>query len=341
MVPALTLDDAVAEFVEAKWLLGGKRLVDAVQGYLSTVAAVARVKVGDAVNDFLRERERLTVAAEGKRPALSPHFHKQQRIQLERYAAAFKMDVLDLGREYLDLYFREHLKPLGPKTRNHHRAALKLWFKWCLERDYLPVNHRLLETACLKGQPADAAVVTLYAATEFAALLEHAAGPMRAMVAIGGLAGLRVQELLRLDWADVWRRPGFIEVSARKAKTRQRRLVPIGPALTSWLEQFRAFTTGPLWAGGESMFQKHFGVLAKRAGVRRRDNALRHGYISCRLAIVHNEHQVAAEAGTSPALIHANYRELITAAEAKEWFAVLPEGAATNIVAAPGKEVVA
>jgi integrase len=43
------------------------------------------------------------------------------------------------------------------------------------------------------------------------------------LFAIGGLAGLRTAELLRLDWADVWRVPGHIEITSGKAKTRQRR----------------------------------------------------------------------------------------------------------------------
>jgi integrase len=69
----------------------------------------------------------------------------------------------------------------------------------------------------------------LYTPREFAALLETADATLRPIIAIGGLAGLRTAELLRLDWADVWRVPGHIEVTAGKAKTRQRRLVKILP----------------------------------------------------------------------------------------------------------------
>ena len=53
--------------------------------------------------------------------------------------------------------------------------------------------------------------------------------PLRPIIAIGGLAGLRTAELLRLDWADVWRVPGHIEITAQKSKTRQRRLVEVVP----------------------------------------------------------------------------------------------------------------
>jgi hypothetical protein len=66
--------------------------------------------------------------------------------------------------------------------------------------------------------------------------------------------------------------------------------------------------------------------------VKRRDNALRHSFISYRLALVHNEHQVASEAGTSPAMIHAHYRELVSSEEAKEWFNTFPPIPSHNIV---------
>ena len=91
---------------------------------------------------------------------------------------------------------------------------------------------------------------SFYTPREFAALLATAKDdlrPLRPIIAIGGLAGLRTAELLRLDWADVWRVPGHIEITAGKAKTRQRRLVEICPALAAWLEPFRTLTTGKLW----------------------------------------------------------------------------------------------
>ncbi len=39
-----------------------------------------------------------------------------------------------------------------------------------------------------------------------------------------------------LNWADVWRVAGHVEITHGKANTRQRRLVEVCPALCSWLE---------------------------------------------------------------------------------------------------------
>lgn len=98
----------------------------------------------------------------------------------------------------------------------------------------------------MRPERANTGETCFYTPRELAALLENADGSLCPLIAIGGLAGLRTAELLRLDWADVWRVPGHVEVTAVKAKTRQRRLVEICPALAAWLEPYRTHTTGQL-----------------------------------------------------------------------------------------------
>jgi hypothetical protein len=54
-------------------------------------------------------------------------------------------------------------------------------------------------------------------------------------------------------------------------------------------------------------------------------NALRHSFISYRVADIQNVAQVALEAGNSPQMIFQHYRELVRPAEAKAWFAIVPK----------------
>jgi hypothetical protein len=69
---------------------------------------------------------------------------------------------------------------------------------------YLPENHGLRRSSglCPDGkskEPADVPEVEVYTAKEFAALLTNTEGPLQALVAIGGFAGLRTEELLWLE----------------------------------------------------------------------------------------------------------------------------------------------
>jgi integrase len=152
-------------------------------------------------------------------------------------------------------------------------------------------------------------------------------------VALGGLAGLRSIEILRLEWTDVWFAKGFIEVGRSKSKTATRRLVPICPALHAWLKPF-AKKSGPIlpdirdeaqfWRllrAGKSALNDENG----KPRVNLVHNGLRHSYCSYRLAVAKSAAQVALEAGNSPKMLFEHYRELVTEAEGNEWFSLTPE----------------
>ena len=60
-------------------------------------------------------------------------------------------------------------------------------------------------------------------------------------------------------------------------------------------------------------------------------NALRHSYISYRLADVQDTNRVALEAGNSPRMIFQHYRELCTPADAHTWFLLTPTSS-SNVI---------
>jgi hypothetical protein len=64
--------------------------------------------------------------------------------------------------------------------------------------------------------------------------------------------------------------------------------------------------------------------LTDRLGMKWPRNALRHSYISYRLAIVKDAAKVSLDACNSPDIIFNHYRELVTEQEADEWFSIMP-----------------
>jgi hypothetical protein len=60
-------------------------------------------------------------------------------------------------------------------------------------------------------------------------------------------------------------------------------------------------------------------------------NALRHSWISYRLAEIQDVNRVALEAGNSPQMIFRHYRELATPEQARTWFSIRPKSPA-NVV---------
>jgi integrase len=333
----VSLLTAVSEFCEVATKLPGHTLREIADGFHRTVASVTRMDLAQAAEEFIAAADTRTRTDNGRR-AQSEKYHYNRAIQLRRFAGSFSgYAVCDLGKHDLDGFISsEAVADLSAKSRNHHRAVIRQFIEWAARKDYLPVGHRLLECDGLRPERANTAEVHFYTAKEFRALLEAAEGPMRAMIAIGGLTGLRTQELLRLDWADVWRIKSHIEVTAGKAKTRQRRLVVICPALAAWLHPFRTCTEGKLCTLHEVTWQQHFVKLCGKAGVKRKANGLRHGFCSYHFALHANENLTAQQAGNSPTMIHAHYKGLVTKKEAKAWFAVKPARTANNIVELKG-----
>ena len=331
----LTLLGALSEYVEAASKLKGQSLGEVVTRYLATVATITRKDVLEAVEEFIAADEPRTRAVEGQRAQLSPKYAYNRAIQLRRFAGTFpNTAVCELGKAHLDA-FMGSLGTFSSKSRNHHRQAVRQFLQWCVRKDYLASTHRMGEADTMRPEHANGGEVLFYTAKEFAQLLEAADNSMRAVIAIGGLAGLRTAELLRLDWADVWRVPGHVEVTSSKSKTRQRRLVEVCPALASWLEPFRAFTTGKLCSLTERAFQRGFRELCELTKVTRKDNGLRHAFCSYHFALHSNENLTATQAGNSPGMVHSNYKGLCTKAEAEKWFAVAPSNPAANLIQMP------
>ena len=169
---------------------------------------------------------------------------------------------------------------------------------------------------------------------EMALLMTNADADIIPALAICGFAGLRQSEMVSLDWSEIDLRRGFIEVKGRKAKTKQRRLVPIAKNLKAWLAPY-VKKDGPVLESSNDVYLSSRRTAALAAGLKKWPrNCLRHSYVSYRLAGTKDAAKVALEAGHSAAMLFSNYRQLVTPAEARRWFSIAPRRA-RNVVSLP------
>lgn len=159
-------------------------------------------------------------------------------------------------------------------------------------------------------------------------------------LAIAAFCGLRSAEIARLDWSEVHLTGAehFIEVKASKAKTASRRTVPIPDNCTQWLAPF-AHESGPV-CPFERPDKQCFNYVGPAAKVEWKRNGLRHSFISYRLAEIKNVHQVSLEAGNSPQMVFAHYRQLVTETQASEWFDIVPPKDWKNVLPMPALNTV-
>jgi len=316
----IPLDAAAIEYAEARKILGGNPLMDAARFFMRHHGRGIEGKpVADAVEAFKAEKR-----AEGR----SQLYIEDLRYRLDYFARAFNVEV----RQLTPVDVRDFLNELkfGARSFNNHRRTLQTFFNFCQSRGWLSREADLLERiGKRKESPTD---IEVFAPAELRKIL-HAATPKAATcIALQAFAGVRSEELLRLTWGDLERRRGFIEISAGKAKTAQRRLIPISPNLAQWLVDAPRVGEN-VWPHSKPFLFEAMRDATAKAKVSWKTNGLRHSFITYRLAETKDVAAVALEAGNSPTMIFRHYRELATEAEAAEWFGVKPaHGAARNVV---------
>jgi len=130
----------------------------------------------------------------------------------------------------------------------------------------------------------------------------------------------------------------FVTESRKAAKTSKRVRIPLGSDLLFWLAVAPRKTERPerVWQHSKAWFFEAMRNAASDAKIKWKQNALRHSFISYRLAVVPDVNRVALEAGNSPQMIFRNYRELTTPEQARTWFSISPVEA-QNVVAMTGK----
>ena len=119
--------------------LGVRTLGEAIDGYLSAVATVKRVDIGQAIEQFIESRRLKTIPRkEDKRPPLSPEHHYNTSLWLREFGKTFPSSCRLRPEEGppRQLYAAA-LADLGPKTRNERRGVVKMFLRWCVEKDYL------------------------------------------------------------------------------------------------------------------------------------------------------------------------------------------------------------
>ena len=300
----------------------GTTLLTAVEEWIGFKAKVAQLvprTVPEIVVELLTAKE-----LEG----VSKRHLEDRRSRLNCFAKEFACRIDRVVAKDIELWLNR-LK-ISSRTKNNYRGAIQQLFRFAQSRRYLSRTEPLAidDVAELRVK---GGAIEIYTPDELRLLLANAPAKLLPFFAIGAFAGLRTQEIVRLEWKDIRFEQGVIEVAAEKAKTASRRLVPILPALRKWLLPLKKAAGRVIEFGSYTPFDRARSRFCK-SGIKTRgramefhwkSNALRHSFASYRLADVKDAARVALEMGNSPSMLFRNYRELVTEKQATEWFSVL------------------
>ncbi len=319
------LNGFVMDYVAAvKRLPDATTLKECVNFFLSRhPAGLPRKTVREVLNELLAVKTNAGV---------SEPYAKELRLRLGQFADAYAVPISTVSSKQIQDWLTA--RGVAGRTQNNYRRLISTLFKFAIRRGYLPKDHdELSGVEKIKDSGGEIEVFTsdelrkLFAACETPVKERgkwRTREDMIPYLAIAAFCGLRAAEIQRLDWSEVHLTGAerFIEVKASKAKTASRRTVPISDNCAAWLASHTK-ASGPV-AAFERSDKQLFIYLAGKAGVPWKHNGLRHSFISYRLAIIKNVHQVSLEAGNSPNMVFAHYRQLVRESEAAEWFSIAP-----------------
>jgi integrase len=314
----------MSDFVTAREKLSeyGETISDAVQFRVNHLERVRRhgITVARLANELVEAK---------RRDGRSEVYLRDLRYRLNKFVQDFgHRPIAGITVDELDDWLRA--LPYSPQSRTNYRTIIGLLFSYAESRGIIEKNP-ILRTAKPKlvDRPPE-----IFAIDELRALLEagnRVAPEVVPMLAIGAFAGLREAEIQRLDWNEVDLARGHIEVTAAKAKSARRRIVPIQANLAAWLRPYSGMTGHVVPAAARGKLER----VRKAAGLAHwPKNGLRHSFASYRLAAIHDAPRVASELGhTTPQLLYNTYRELVRPDEAQAYWKIEPAAEAANVVA--------
>jgi integrase len=305
----------LAEAADAFKRLNGAPLTEAVTYFLSHAKPAGGVRTfKEIAEEFLRSRK-----AMGVRPRTYVQYESYLRILGEEFNDE---PISQIMRSDLEDFFTE--SEWSPRTRINYMVTLSTIFTFAQDRDYCPGN-----PAAKVGRPIlEDRPVGILKIKETVALLTAALKYESAMipaVAIGLFAGIRRSELTALDWSEINLAQGTIEVRGSKAKTRQRRIVHVCDSLKKWLLPYARQTGEVTVSKRDDVWGEHLRDLVGKAAITDYPhNGLRHSFGSYHYELHRNEQLTASEMGNSPAVIFRHYRNLVSPADAKQYFSITP-----------------
>jgi integrase len=294
----------------------GKKISDAVTFYLQYLKDTERsILIDDAIEEFLAYKEaknsshRYILDLKSRLNAFRKDFGKKYPTQI----TARQIDVWLAGLNVEKI------------SQNNYRRVLSVFFGFCMRQGFCRDNP-LMRVDAVKIMPKD---TEIFEPSDMALMLSEAEGDIRAYLAISGFAGLRDSEVRRLQWKDIIRAEGEIDLAAYKTKTAQARHVKILPVLVHYLEPF-AFEQGLVCKAGFTRRLQAFKAKLEKPveGVRRavtwKHNGLRHSYGTYHYRLYSNADLTAAQLGhTSPTMLFKNYRNAnASRANAEAWFSL-------------------
>lgn len=242
----------------------------------------------------------------------------------------------------------------GAERQNNIRKDYRTFFNWCVANGYTQSNPaelvpvKTVERGEIVTLPLDKVRELMGVAAAYKG------GKLVPYVALATFCAIRPDELARLSWDQIDLKERQVTITASAAKKRGRRVVDMPENCIAWLSPHakkKAPIKGKNWRKDFDWIKARVGygnperMPQGRGGKDKKkwahlkpwpQDVLRHTGISCHYRRHEDEGKTASWAGNSPDMIHAHYRALMSAKDAKAFFEIVP-GAKGGVAKGAGR----
>ena len=288
-------------------------------------------KLGEATDEYLARQKHLSAR---RQRALTSYF----KAFTKKFSKKWLHEITTADLKDL-IFGRESWK--AGKTRNEVKAAIGMVFRDAQERGHVPKGYD--PTASMKWEQIKPGDVGIFMPDQVRQILCSLEDDLALPMAMWFFGGCRKENLVRIPISSLRSalKSGFLKIAAAEDLKTGARSVKLEPNLRSWIQWYLSRhpdATGPVLAAQHGEGRKIDNLTRKiacRSGIKWVDNGPRHSCLTMWLARGENVQSVARWAGNSLDKIQKHYwnrDESITAAVAKEYFAIMPPAEGTDVI---------
>jgi len=216
---------------------------------------------------------------------------------------------------------------LSARSKKNYLITVRTFFNWAISKGYRATENPALKISTPKIDWVQPSILTVEETQKLlnAAKVEQE-GRLLASVVLGVFAGIRSNEIMRLDWSAIDLAEGILTIGSTIAKKRRLRVLELMPNCIAWLKTIenRAGRVAP------GKYTVRWADFVKKAGFpdwgETRSNAMRHSFGSYHYALFSDAAKTSAMLGhrANDQVLFDSYRSLARKKDAVAYFAIKP-----------------
>lgn len=251
-----------------------------------------------------------------------PRYYNRNKYRLTKFCQAFPF-FDDCNQQAIWDWLHSLSGRTGaakPKTKLHYFSSISMFFDWCNRRDIIPATpFAKMSTSDLPKPKSKPEALSIEQAKAFMRFIRTHYPQHLSFYAIALFAGIRVDEVERLQPKDVDRKGKKIFISAENSKTnRAEVLEDLEPTLWKWL----AVASQKIIRPSDNVRAS----FAKKLGFKLPHNFARHSFATYHYSLYLDARRTCAITRHSEEMLKRHYLSMRVDKEtAKKYFSILPD----------------